>query len=73
VWLAKANPGDTTATSWLFPAASLGGIAGPGSIGLVIAQFGVAWAPVVLSIVAAASFCAFLLARRQILTASPVP
>jgi FHS family glucose/mannose:H+ symporter-like MFS transporter len=73
VWLAKANPGDTTATSWLFPAASLGGIAGPGSIGLVIAHFGVAWAPVVLSIVAAASFGAFLLARRQILTASPVP
>jgi FHS family glucose/mannose:H+ symporter-like MFS transporter len=73
VWLAKANPGDTSATSWLFPAATLGGVVGPGSIGLVIAQFGVAWTPVVLSVVAAASFGAFLLARRQIRTASPVP
>ena len=73
VWLAKANPGDTSATSWLFPAAALGGIAGPGSIGLVIAAFGVRWTPIVLSVVAAASLGAFLLARRQILTASPVP
>lgn len=73
VWLAKANPRDTGATSWLFPAATLGGVVGPGSIGLVIAQFGVRWTPVVMSGVAAATFGAFLLARRQIRTASPVP
>ena len=51
VWLAKLRPGDSRATSWLFPAASVGGIAGPGAIGLVIAGFGVGWTPVVLALV----------------------
>ena len=52
VWLAKLRPGDSRATSWLFPAASIGGIAGPGAIGIVIAQAGVSWAPAVLAVVA---------------------
>ncbi|TMD73205.1 MAG: hypothetical protein E6I81_05230 [Chloroflexi bacterium] len=64
VWLAKLRPGDSRATSWLFPAASIGGIAGPGAIGLVIAGFGVRWAPAVLATVAVAMSVAFWLANR---------
>ena len=64
VWLAKLRPGDSRATSWLFPAASIGGIAGPGAIGLVIAGFGVRWAPAVLTTVAVAMSVAFWLANR---------
>ncbi len=52
VWLAKLRPGDSRATSWLFPATAVGGIVGPGAIGLVIAGFGVGWAPFVLALVA---------------------
>jgi FHS family glucose/mannose:H+ symporter-like MFS transporter len=64
VWLAKLRPGDSRATSWLYPAASIGGIAGPGAIGLVIAGFGIGWAPVVLGIVAAGMLLAFGIVRR---------
>ena len=63
VWLARLRPGDARATSWLFPAASVGGIAGPGAIGLVVARYGVGWAPLVLALVAAGSLSAFWLAR----------
>lgn len=59
VWLARLLPGDSRATAWLYPAASVGGIAGPGAIGLVVAGFGVRWVPAVLAAVAllmAASF-----------------
>ncbi len=62
VWLAKLRPGDARATSWLFPAAMAGGIAGPGAIGLVVAQYGVGWAPLVLALVAAGCLSSFLLA-----------
>ena len=65
VWLAKLRPGDSRATSWLFPAVAVGGIVGPGAIGLVIAGFGVRWAPVVLAVVAAAMALAFSAARRE--------
>jgi MFS family permease len=65
VWLAKLRPGDSRATSWLYPASSIGGIAGPGAIGLVIAGFGIGWAPVVLAIVAAGMLLAFGLAIRS--------
>jgi fucose permease len=64
VWLAKLRPGDSRATSWLFPAAALGGIIGPGAIGLVIAGFGVAWAPAVLAVVAAGMLLTFWFANR---------
>lgn len=64
VWLARLRPGDARATSWLFPAASIGGIAGPGAIGLVIAGFGVRWAPLVLAVVAIAMLAAFWKASR---------
>jgi MFS transporter, FHS family, glucose/mannose:H+ symporter len=64
VWLAKLRPGDSRATSWLFPAASLGGIAGPGAIGLVIAGFGVGWVPFVLGVVATGMLLTFWLANR---------
>jgi FHS family glucose/mannose:H+ symporter-like MFS transporter len=64
VWLAKLRPGDSRATSWLFPAASIGGIAGPGVIGLVIAGFGVGWAPIVLAVVGVTMSAAFWLATR---------
>src|SRR2546430_5763224 len=64
VWLAKLRPGDSRATSWLFPAVSVGGIAGPGAIGLVIAGFGVGWTPVVLALVGAGMSAAFWPAAR---------
>jgi len=64
VWLARLRPGDARATSWLFPAASVGGIAGPGAIGLVIAGFGVRWAPLVLAVVAIGMLVAFWQASR---------
>jgi MFS transporter, FHS family, glucose/mannose:H+ symporter len=65
VWLAKLRPGDSRATSWLFPAAAIGGIAGPGAIGLVIAGFGVSWAPLVLAFVAAGMVLTFAAANRR--------
>jgi fucose permease len=64
VWLAKLRPGDSRATSWLYPAASIGGIAGPGAIGLVIAGVGVRWAPLALAVVAAGTLGSFWLAKR---------
>jgi fucose permease len=65
VWLAKLRPGDSRATSWLYPAASIGGIAGPGAIGIVIAQAGVSWAPAVLAVVAIGMSAAFFVAARR--------
>jgi MFS family permease len=65
VWLARLRPGDSRATSWLYPAASIGGIAGPGAIGVVIAAFGVRWAPLVLAVVAAGMLFVFAQARRK--------
>lgn len=65
VWLAKLRPGDSRATSWLYPAASIGGTFGPGLIGVVIAGAGVAWTPVVLAAVAIAMSAAFLIASRR--------
>jgi len=65
VWLAKLRPADSRATSWLFPAASIGGVAGPGAIGIVIAQTSVAWAPAVLAVVALSMSAAFLIAARR--------
>ena len=65
VWLAKLRPGDSRATSWLYPASSLGGIVGPGAIGLVIAGFGVGWAPLVLGLVATGMLIAFAVANRS--------
>jgi FHS family glucose/mannose:H+ symporter-like MFS transporter len=64
VWLARLRPGDSRATSWLFPAASVGGVLGPGAIGVVVAEFGVRWAPVVLATVAILMTAAFLAALR---------
>lgn len=64
VWLARLRPGDSRATSWLYPAASIGGTFGPGVIGLVIAGFGVGWAPFVLALVAIAMTISFWFANR---------
>lgn len=61
-WLARLSPGDSRATSWVFPAASIGGALGPGLIGVVIAGAGVAWAPTVLAVVALGMSAAFLAA-----------
>jgi FHS family glucose/mannose:H+ symporter-like MFS transporter len=43
VWLARLRPTDSTATAWLFPATSVGGVVGPAAIGIVIANAGVRW------------------------------
>lgn len=64
-WLARLRPGDSRATAWLFPAASVGGTLGPGAIGLVIGGFGLSWTPVVLATVAALMTGTFFLARRS--------
>lgn len=64
VWLARLRPGDSRATSWVFPASMIGGIVIPGGIGLVIGRFGVSWAPAVLAAGAALLFAVFLEARR---------
>jgi fucose permease len=68
VWLARLSPGDSRATSWLYPAASVGGALGPGAIGLVIAGFGVRWAPAVLALVAVAMTATFWFADRRAAT-----
>ena len=64
VWLAKLRSGDARATSWLFPAASVGGTLGPGAIGVVIAGFGLGAAPLVLALVGVTMTIAFALAAR---------
>ncbi len=65
VWLSKLRPGDHRATAWLYPAASIGGVAGPGLIGIVIGEFGLTWTPVVLAVFAVAMTAAFLSVRRS--------
>jgi fucose permease len=64
-WLARLRPDDARATSWLFPAATVGGILGPGAIGLVVARFGVSVAPLVLAVAAVGCLFAFWMARQS--------
>jgi len=64
-WLARLRPGDSRATSWLFPAGAVGGVIGPGVIGIVIGVSGVRWAPAVLAGVAVLMTGTFFLARRS--------
>jgi FHS family glucose/mannose:H+ symporter-like MFS transporter len=65
VWLAKLRPGDSRATSWMFPATMVGGGIIPPAIGIAIAWFGIAWAPAILSAVAVMTLGAFLLAAGR--------
>ena len=65
VWLARLLPGDSRATSWLFPGAMLGGAVIPAVIGFVIGRVGLGGAPVVLSAVALGTFLAFSVARLR--------
>ena len=65
VWLARLRPGDARATSWIYPAASIGGTFGPGAIGVVIAAAGVRWVPVVLLTVALGMTATYWLAARR--------
>jgi fucose permease len=62
VWLAKLRPGDSRATSWMFPATMVGGGVIPPAIGVAIGWFGIRWAPAVLAGVAAVTLAAFLVA-----------
>jgi fucose permease len=62
VWLAKLRPGDSRATSWMFPAIMVGGGIVPPAIGVAIAWLGIGWAPAVLSAVASLGLAAFVLA-----------
>jgi fucose permease len=62
VWLAQLRPGDSRATSWMFPATMVGGGIIPAGIGIVIAWSGLGWAPAVLSAVGIATLAAFVLA-----------
>ncbi len=65
VWLARLNPGDARATSWLFPAAMAGGALIPGGISLVVARSGVGWVPAILAAVALGCLAAFALAATR--------
>ena len=65
VWLAKLRPGDSRATSWMFPATMIGGGVIPPAIGVAIGWLGIAWAPAVLAAVAAVTLAAFLLAGMR--------
>jgi fucose permease len=65
VWLAKLRPGDSRATSWMFPATMIGGGVIPPAIGVAIGWFGIAGAPAVLSAVAVVMLVAFLVAARE--------
>jgi len=65
VWLAKLRPGDSRATSWMFPATMIGGGVIPPAVGVAIGWFGIASAPAVLSAVAVVMLVAFLIAARN--------
>jgi len=65
VWLTKLRPGDSRATSWMFPATMVGGGVIPPAIGIAIAWFGIAWAPAILSGVAVIMLATFLLAAGR--------
>ena len=64
VWLARLRPTDSRATSWLFPATSVGGVVGPAAIGFVVAGAGVRWTPAVLGALAVLMVGAFAASRR---------
>ena len=64
-WLAKLRPGDSRATSWMFPATMVGGGVIPPAIGIAIGWFGIRWAPAILSAVAITTLAAFLLAAAR--------
>jgi fucose permease len=64
-WLAKLRPGDSRATSWLFPASMVGGVVIPAGIGVAIAWLGIGWAPAVLSVVVIGTLAAFTLAALR--------
>jgi FHS family glucose/mannose:H+ symporter-like MFS transporter len=65
VWLARLRPGDSRATSWMFPAAMVGAGLIPPGIGIAIAHIGIEWAPAMLSAVALVTLGAFSLARLR--------
>jgi MFS transporter, FHS family, glucose/mannose:H+ symporter len=65
VWLAKLRPGDSRATSWMFPATMVGGGVVPPAIGIAIAWLGIGGAPVILSAVALLTLGAFVLAASR--------
>jgi FHS family glucose/mannose:H+ symporter-like MFS transporter len=64
-WLAKLRPGDSRATSWVFPASMVGGVVIPGGIGFAIGFLGIAWAPAVLALIAVCTLAAFSLAKLK--------
>lgn len=64
VWLSRLRPGDSRATAWLYPAASIGGVTGPGVIAIVISRAGVSWTPAVLTAVAILMSISFWVASR---------
>ncbi len=65
VWLARLRPGDSRATSWMFPATMFGGGVIPPAVGVAIGWVGIGWAPAILSAVAVVTLAAFLLAAHR--------
>ncbi len=64
-WLARLRPGDSRATSWVFPASMVGGVVIPAGIGLAIASLGIGWAPAILSLVGFCTLAAFWTANLK--------
>jgi FHS family glucose/mannose:H+ symporter-like MFS transporter len=62
VWLTRLRPGDSRSTSWLFPAAMIGGGVIPPSVGFAVSWLGIGWTPAVLSAVAIVTLAMFSLA-----------
>ena len=58
-WVARLNPLNPAATSWLFPASMVGSALIPTLTGVVIARIGAGWAPGLFAIVILASAAAF--------------
>jgi FHS family glucose/mannose:H+ symporter-like MFS transporter len=65
VWLARLRPGDSRATSWMFPATMVGGGVIPPTIGVAIASLGIGWTPAILATVAVTMLAAFSVAALK--------
>ena len=69
-WLAHLNPDNPSATSWMFPAVSIGAAMIPSATGFFIAGAGVGRVPAIYAAVALASLVAFAAAGATVRTSA---
>jgi MFS transporter, FHS family, glucose/mannose:H+ symporter len=72
-WLARLNPANPTATSWLFPAGMVGGAVIPTLVGVLIARAGIGWIAPSFALVALLTTAAFASAGRLVAPEFPPP